>query len=64
VNVIRVNPSNNDTVVVGGRFDNAGSLNCVNICSLDVQASQWQPLGTGLQGSVNDIAYVNVSLNT
>ncbi|KAJ2955867.1 hypothetical protein NQZ79_g8209 [Umbelopsis isabellina] len=59
VNVIRINPSDNDTVVVGGRFDNAGSLNCVNICSFNVPASQWQPLGTGLQGNVNDITYAN-----
>lgn len=62
MNVIRINPSDNDTVVVGGRFDNAGSLNCVNICSYNVPASQWQPLGTGLQGTVNDITYANVSI--
>ncbi|GAB5587580.1 hypothetical protein Unana1_02480 [Umbelopsis nana] len=59
VNVIRVNPSDNNTVIVAGRFDNAGSLGCVNICSLDVHAAQWQTLGSGVQGSIKDVTYLN-----
>jgi hypothetical protein len=64
VNVIRVNPSDNNTVTVAGRFDNAGSLGCVNICSLDVHAAQWQTLGSGLNGEIYDLIYLNVSFKT
>jgi hypothetical protein len=61
VNVIKVNPTDNNTVIAAGRFDSAGSLGCVNICSWNVQAGQWQSLGSGVQGNISDLTYYNVS---
>ncbi|KAI8580309.1 hypothetical protein K450DRAFT_237864 [Umbelopsis ramanniana AG] len=59
VNVIKVNPTDNNTIVAAGRFDTAGSLGCVNICSWNVQAAQWQSLGSGVQGKISDFTYYN-----
>jgi hypothetical protein len=64
VNVIRFNPSDNNTVIAAGRFDNAGSLGCVNICSWNVQSAQWQTLGSGVKGKINDVTYYDVRLQT
>jgi hypothetical protein len=62
VNIIKVDPTDNNTIVVAGRFDNAGSLGCVNICSWNVQATQWQSLGSGVQGKISDFTYYNVRI--
>ncbi|KAG2184143.1 hypothetical protein INT44_009158 [Umbelopsis vinacea] len=59
VNIIKVNPTDNNTIVAAGRFDTAGSLGCVNICSWNVQAGQWQSLGSGVQGKISDFTYYN-----
>ncbi|KAJ1979880.1 hypothetical protein H4R33_005614 [Dimargaris cristalligena] len=49
---------NTQTVVVGGRFSRAGSLQCDSVCLFNYQANQWQNLGTGLPGVVTSLSVV------
>jgi hypothetical protein len=50
-----------NTVIVGGSFAQAGSLQCHAICSWDVVGKQWNALGSGIQGDIASVAYAGVS---
>ncbi|KAI8868227.1 hypothetical protein GQ42DRAFT_164273 [Ramicandelaber brevisporus] len=47
--------SGSTKVIVGGRFDAAGSLPCTNICMWDYDYAQWSPLDGGIEGTVTDV---------
>ncbi|KAI8064243.1 cortical protein marker for cell polarity-domain-containing protein [Gongronella butleri] len=47
---------------VGGAFAKAGSLDCRGVCVLDVQQRQWNPVGTGLDGTVTGLTVDGSSL--
>ncbi|KAI9067122.1 hypothetical protein FKP32DRAFT_1588934 [Trametes sanguinea] len=57
VRSITASPANDDVVIVGGSFAQAGSTACRAICSLDTTNKQWSALGNGIQGDVSAVAY-------
>ncbi|KAJ7622816.1 cortical protein marker for cell polarity-domain-containing protein [Mycena polygramma] len=57
VRSITVSSSKANTIIVAGSFSQAGSLRCQAVCSLDVNAKQWNALGSGIQGEVASVAY-------
>ncbi|CAO3637622.1 unnamed protein product [Cunninghamella echinulata] len=55
VNVIR--SSNDKTkIYIGGSFVSVGSLDCVSICQWDTKVRQWNSVGQGLRGNIQDIS--------
>ena len=50
VKSLRLSQAKSDTLIVAGSFENAGSLSCKTICSLDITSKQWNTLGSGLGG--------------
>ncbi|KAK4517550.1 uncharacterized protein ATC70_000890 [Mucor velutinosus] len=61
VNIVRHIPPRN-TIVIGGNFTSVGSLSCACICSLDIDSLQWSSLGSGLEGEVQDVQWINGKL--
>lgn len=50
-----------NAMVVGGNFSSVGSLPCLSVCSFNTASLQWNSLGSGLIGEVNDMIVVDVS---
>jgi hypothetical protein len=63
VRSLTTSSSKSGTVFVAGSFDNAGSLSCRSICSLDVVSKQWNTLGGGISGDVSAVVYAGVRSN-
>lgn len=61
VNIIRTIPQRN-LIAVGGSFSAVGSITCSSICYLSTQTFQWNTLGSGINGEVKDIQYINEKL--
>ncbi|KAI9889556.1 MAG: hypothetical protein M1814_005159 [Vezdaea aestivalis] len=53
VNVIAPQPEGSD-VYVGGSFDSAGSLGCAALCVYSTSGNQWNPVASGIGGTVED----------
>lgn len=51
------------TVIVGGTFDEAGSLPCNNLCQWDSQTLRWTNLGTGIDGQIAALDFAGVSFS-
>jgi len=46
-----------NVIVAAGTFENAGSLSCHSICSLNTDSKQWNSLGNGISGDVSNVLY-------
>lgn len=52
----------NDKLLVGGRFDNAGSLGCEAVCVYDVRNTRWEtPSSEGIVGTVTDAKFFDTT---
>ncbi|EAU91377.1 hypothetical protein CC1G_07412 [Coprinopsis cinerea okayama7 len=57
VRSISKSESREGMIIVAGSFDQAGSLRCQAVCSLDVGTKQWNALGSGIQGEVASVVH-------
>lgn len=58
VNAVATQPDSS-TVFVGGNFDRAGGLTCRTLCYYDTEARQWNPPGSGLSGTINQMFWIS-----
>jgi hypothetical protein len=51
-------------ILVGGKFDKAGSLGCKNICIWDSNLKQWKSLGVNdnLSGEIYSMDLIGVNI--
>lgn len=64
VRTITASPSQDDTLIIGGSFSQAGSTTCRAVCSYNIPNKQWSALGAGILGEASAVAYAGVSHET
>ncbi|KAF7793786.1 hypothetical protein EIP86_004907 [Pleurotus ostreatoroseus] len=63
VRSITASPSQDNTLIIGGSFSQAGSVACRAVCSYNIPNKQWSALGSGIQGEAAAVAYAGDSLD-
>lgn len=48
-------------LLVGGNFENAGSLDCSTLCIYDIDNTRWESPTSGLSGNIKDLMFIKTN---